>query len=788
MGGTDRDSVLWRASTDLARARGEADAAAALARAVGMILGASAARVWMIDRARGYRLAASWPEEGPPANAESPRDLPRALVMGIGVESGAPVGSRSCLVLPLLDEGRPVGGIEVLEAGRQAGPLAASDARELAGLLQTASASLLAAKKTAALEQSHLETVERLTRLFDVGRTLGATLDRDRLISLCVNRVLRALEVDAVYLWLPSDVENGLQLAAADGTTADRVAGWLLAPGEGLAGAAAAARSTQRAAVPEEIPDFNARRDVGDGRAPAMAVAAPMGDGEETPLEGVLEIVRFEEGVAIDGAEVLFLEEIAHTAAHAFANARRLEAERRAADLSSLLSVAQEISSSLDPAEVAYTLVHKAALVIPFRTAALGLVKSGRFELEAVSGHDFVDPALPTMRALRDVLAWATDLDEGFLVVREADGSVDAERAETREKFAAYFAVTETNTFLAIPLRDEEGKLGVFALEAQNPYAFSARDIEAATLLSTQATVALRNALLYRQVPVSRFLQPFAERKRLFDRLPWPRRVGLIAGVLAAALALAVPLPLRVGGETRVLPIRRVPTTAEIDGRIARVFVREGDSVRMGQGVAELDDGETRSGREDARARLEAAEREQARLRAEGDAGGAAVEAARIEGLRAELALWDRRMQRTTLRAASGGVVSTPRIEETVGARLNRGEVFCEVVDPGTQALEIAIDERDAGLVRPGMRVKVKLNAFPDRSFSARVDRVGVSAQLQGLERVVLVRSLLDGTAPPLISGMSGRAKISTGATPLARIVFRKPARWIWSVIWRWLP
>jgi hypothetical protein len=482
------------------------------------------------------------------------------------------------------------------------------------------------------------------------------------------------------------------------------------------------------------------------------------------------------------------LAEIAEVAGVAIANARNLMAERRASDLHSLLETTQELGASLDPQKVTFTLVHKAAAVIGYQTAAVGLVKGARLELAAVSGQTSVDPTLPKNRALIDVLTWAAELNEGFYVVQGDDGAIDTERVETREKFRAYFQATGVRSFLAIPLSDDEGRLGVFALEAAEPYAFSERDIEAATLLGVQATVAIRNAVLYKQIPMLRVMQPLGQRREQIARSPWARKASCAgAGLLAVALML-VPVPLRIGADARVLPVVRLSATAEVEGRVARVLVREGSRVEAGQVVAELDDADLRGGLEDARARYEAAMREQSLKRAEGEVAGAAVEAARLEGLRAEVALWETRVARTAIRSATSGIVATPRVEEKTGSRLERGEVFCEIVDPASQAVEVAIPERDAGLVQAGMQVKIKLHAFPTSSLRGMIDRMGVTATPVENGRVVLARARIGPASPPLATGMTGQAKISVGNTALGRVILRRPARWFWSWLWGLLP
>ncbi len=788
MSEADPRVVAWRLAADLARARGEGEAAAAVARAAALLSGAEVARVWMIDRDRGYRFSGAWPEEEGPPEAP-PEGLARAVVFGAPAAAKAEQPFRSRLLVPLLAGPRPLGCVELLERERAAGPFSAGDAGGLADLVHAAHVSLESLREGVAREARHLDAVTRLTRLFDIGRSFAAALEMDDLVGVVVSRVEAALDPEAAYLWLLDESGRELSVAAASGPAAAAARRWRVRAGQGVAGRVAETGEAMLIDDPDEIPGMEERDDVRAGVAIRWVMAAPV-VAEGGQLLGVLEVVnKREEEAPPEEGDLVLLREIAASAALALANARRLDAERRAADLGSLLAVAQSLGASLDPRKIAFTLVHKAATVIRYRRGAVGLFRGARFEVVAISGQTFVDEKMPEIRALRDVLEWAAGLDEGFYVVREDDGTIDADRPETREKFRAYFEASGSRSFLAVPLRDDEGRLGVFALEASEPYAFSGRGVESAGLLGTQATTAFRNAVLYEQIPMVRAFRPLARTQRRLMSLSWGRRAAWAGGTLLVAAALVlVPLPLRVSGEARILPHRRLPVTAEVDGRIAQVLVREGDAVEAGQVLAVLNDTDYRVGLGDARARFEVAAREHSRLRADGRTADAAVEGARLAGLRAGVDLWETRLERTRIRATVSGVVATPRVEELVGASLERGDVFCEVVDPGRQEVEIAVREADAGLVAVGMPVKVKLHAYPARSFRARVARIGVAATLEDEERVFLARARLEGDGVPLRPGMTGQARVNTGPASLLRIVLRRPARWVWGIVWGWLP
>ncbi len=787
---TDWSLLAWRLAASLSSSRTESEAAGAAARAAAHLTGADSCRVWLIDHMHGFRFAGSWPDIVAKPKAPPP-DVPKTIAFGTTTAASAKRPFRSRLVVALLRGPRPFGAIELLERERPAGPFAAGDGDALEPLLGAADAALLAARQAAQREEQQAGTLVRLARLFDLGRSLTSTdTGAEDLHTLLVNRIQTSLEVQGAYLWLLDESKERLTLVAAAGITSEVTPGWELGTGEGVAGAVAATGEPALIIDPDEVPGLEERPDHQAGLEIYAVAAAPLVGGEEEGVIGVLEVVNREgEDPELEEDHLAFLQEAARTAAVALGNARRLEAERRAGDLGTLLTVVQALSASLDTGKIAYTLVHQSASIMSYQRAAVGLFRNARLEIFGVSGQTVIDETLPEMRELQSMLAWAAGLDEGLYVVQEEDGTIDTPRPETREKCRAYFELTGSRSFLAVPLRDDEGRLGVFAMEGAEPYAFSEREIEVAALLGTHATAAIRNATLYQQIPLARVFRPWASRKQRLMSLSWAKRLAWSGGVLvAAALLFLVPVPLRVAGEARVLPELRRPVIAEVEGRVAQVLVREGDAVDPGQVVAILDDADYRAGEEEARARHAVALREQIRMRAGGETAGAAVVAARLEGLRADVDLWQTRLERTRIRSATAGTIATPRVEEMVGVRLERGDVFCDVVDLERQRVEIALPEQDASLVGEGMPVKVKLRAFPTESFRADVERIGVAATLVDGDRVFLVQARLDDAPEEIRSGLSGQAKITTGPASIARVALRRPARWIWGLIWGWLP
>ena len=120
--------------------------------------------------------------------------------------------------------------------------------------------------------------------------------------------------------------------------------------------------------------------------------------------------------------------------------------------------------------------------------------------------------------------------------VRQHGDEIDADREETRAKFKQYFTETGMRAFYAIPLNDDSGRVGILGLESSDPDFLTSVHIELLQVLAGQATVALRNAQMYKEVPFISVLEPVLERKRRFMAMEKTRRTLILTTAAAAGV------------------------------------------------------------------------------------------------------------------------------------------------------------------------------------------------------------------------------------------------------------
>ncbi|TMO30297.1 efflux transporter periplasmic adaptor subunit [Pseudoalteromonas sp. S4492] len=245
----------------------------------------------------------------------------------------------------------------------------------------------------------------------------------------------------------------------------------------------------------------------------------------------------------------------------------------------------------------------------------------------------------------------------------------------------------------------------------------------------------------------------------------------------------------------------QVQLRSEVTGRVAKVFVEEGESVTEGDILMRLDttafESEVARNKAMLRAteidikhsetRLKNIERQLSRQKELYEVGLAGQEVyenlqnARdlakidIEAKReaynqaqASLLIAEDRLNKSVFRAPMSGLLASVNIKEgeTVIAGTTNiiGSDLMLVADPSAILAELRVDETDIAGIKLDQHADIYAAAYPNQPFTGKVINIGTSAKnqagSQGLSFKVKV--LLDATDRQLYAGMSCRAEIAT--------------------------
>ena len=258
----------------------------------------------------------------------------------------------------------------------------------------------------------------------------------------------------------------------------------------------------------------------------------------------------------------------------------------------------------------------------------------------------------------------------------------------------------------------------------------------------------------------------------------------------------------------RIIPITDVKISAYVPAKITRLPVEEGDMVKKGQLLLQLDDTEYRAAVNQAKAQLASAKAslEQAQLvydrkkelferklssKEQYDMAKTELDLAnaRHEQAVASLDQAKYNLSKTTITSPMNGIVTSLNAEVgeivMIGTMNNPGTVIMAVSDMSEIETEVEVDETDIAEVKLGQEAEIEIDAYPDTVFRGEVTEIGHSARITGLgtqDQVTnfLVKVKLLDEVPSIRPGMSASVDITTDSrldalnVPIQAVVMRE--------------
>jgi HlyD family secretion protein len=285
-------------------------------------------------------------------------------------------------------------------------------------------------------------------------------------------------------------------------------------------------------------------------------------------------------------------------------------------------------------------------------------------------------------------------------------------------------------------------------------------------------------------------------------------------------------LQAKVTANGRVEAQKKVDISATIAGQITRLAVEEGDRVRKGQFLLQIDATNPRAVARSTEASMAAldreldsarAELEQARIdfrRAEENHQGGIISTADLDQARTALSTAEARvlaaerrveqaratldgardtLSKTTVVAPMDGIVTARRVEEgevaVIGVLNQPGTILLTISDMSVVEAEMEVDETSIPSVEVGQEARVRIDAYPNRTFDGVVTEVGSSPMdpsemMQQTEAIKFkVKVEIDDPPDTIKPGLSVQADILTGfagdavVVPLQALVVRDVPR-----------
>jgi membrane fusion protein, multidrug efflux system len=210
----------------------------------------------------------------------------------------------------------------------------------------------------------------------------------------------------------------------------------------------------------------------------------------------------------------------------------------------------------------------------------------------------------------------------------------------------------------------------------------------------------------------------------------------------------------------------------EVSGRIKTLAFSDGQRVRRGQVLVQLDDALQQAQLQQAEAQAQIARTNLSRSRellAQNFVSQSAVDqnAAALEVAEAQVALARAQWQRMRILAPFDGVAGIGIVDP--GDYVKDGADLVNIEDLSAVFVDFRLPERVAARIRTGQAVEVALDAMPGQPFAAKVE--AVDSQLDANGRSLLVRARLDKSDGNLRTGMFARARVVFAVREQALVV-----------------
>ena len=226
-----------------------------------------------------------------------------------------------------------------------------------------------------------------------------------------------------------------------------------------------------------------------------------------------------------------------------------------------------------------------------------------------------------------------------------------------------------------------------------------------------------------------------------------------------------------------IQPERKADVRAEVSATVIRVMKQNGDQVRRGDVLAQLDDTALRDALASADAAtravsqsLDQSERQLERmktLRTQGMVSLQGLEDAEVrrnnllsdlEAAKARVVLAKQQVQRTEARAPFDGLVSERKVSPGDTAQI--GKELMKIIDPTSMRFEALVSADNVGSIKAGQAVHFRVNGYGDQEFAGKVRRVNPAAN-PTTRQVELVIDFV-GDKQPKLAGLYAEGRVET--------------------------
>lgn len=343
------------------------------------------------------------------------------------------------------------------------------------------------------------------------------------------------------------------------------------------------------------------------------------------------------------------------------------------------------------PVELAFTIVNELRNKIACEQVALSRVSARHVRMLAVSGLDELNRRGPGVLILQ--AAMEECLDAGDIILSQREGGADAPSETSAYRLHKQWHVAARGDGVAsLPLRAGEQIIAILSLRRSPARPFTREELE--IIRSRVESYAPTLMLLHR---AARGL-PLHARDAIHETAgallrPGRTKVKIITALMTAAALCFVfgTMPYAITAPCVVAPDGLRHVASPFDGVLISSDVLEGDRVRSGDRLCELDTRDLRQQRAELRAQADVLDRKIDRAMAVESPADAGLARAEKQLVQTRIEMLDRRIAQSSILAPFDGIILAGDLRKAIGAVVRRGDPLFQIAPVHGWKVEISI-------------------------------------------------------------------------------------------------
>jgi len=514
--------------------------------------------------------------------------------------------------------------------------------------------------------------------------------------------------------------------------------------------------------------------------------------------------------------------------------------------LQQLLKFVTDMMGTLDPVEVARLATNYSRDLLACERCALVRRKGGSWEMLSISGQEVLEKKSSLVKVMTAFInvhtpkvpmplpedavpgteirpyVFGLGRKELLALADGAGGEIPESRAlvlrangrSTQHEDAEYYDLGQVASTLIMQLLDGDKKVvGVLLAESTVEGFFEqapgAKDVppshRLAEWISGNTGRALRAALDHKELPLMFLSRRMRDAKRKFtgsDRLRHLFWMFFWLAIVGGTLFF--PWNEEIQSDCTLVPEKRVKVVPEVAGRVQDVFVHEGQPVKKGDKLAQLDTSALDTELKHSREELIGSQAEVEKYRGQGDPASENIAQTKVRAANEKIKRLEEDIRSATLVSPMDGVVLTKDIEVVFkGVYLQPGADFAVIGSAEKWDLQVHVPEKQIGKIENMLdkheQVEVHFILYSHSNVEltgvlkdrSQISQVAYPHQRENaLQENTFIITLNDVQAPGYVrSGfrpdLTGRSSVSLGRKPVVfmwvhNIVEWFRLKWVW--------